>query len=82
MWCGWRRTNGGGIRGGGWAAWGAATTSAASGTPCATRWTITHLPFVAGWRRFGAVTIDATRDVRAVGEELLLAAAMVALRRR
>jgi hypothetical protein len=39
-------------------------------------------PFVAAWRRVGAVTVDATGDVRAVGEELPLAAAMVALRRR
>jgi len=41
-----------------------------------------NLGFVAAWRRVGAVTIDATGDVRAVGEELLLAAAVVALRRR
>jgi hypothetical protein len=38
--------------------------------------------FVAAWRQVGAVIIDATGDVRTVGEELLLAAAMVALRRR
>jgi len=42
----------------------------------------THLPFVAEWRRFGAITVDATLNVRAVGEELLMAAAMAALRRR
>ena len=37
--------------------------------------------FVAAWRRFGAYPVDATRDIRDVGEELLLSAAAIALRR-
>ena len=38
-----------------------------------------YLPFVAGWRRFGARSVDATRDVATVAEDLLLTAAMAVL---
>jgi hypothetical protein len=41
-----------------------------------------YLPVVAAWRRFGAPSIDATRDVVTVAEELLMTAAMVVLRQR
>jgi hypothetical protein len=34
-----------------------------------------YLPFVAGWRRFGARSVDATRDVATVAENLSLTAA-------
>jgi hypothetical protein len=40
-----------------------------------------HTQFVAAWRRYGAVTIDATGEVDSVAEELLMAAGLVALRR-
>ncbi|MEJ3741820.1 hypothetical protein WEI85_00760 [Actinomycetes bacterium KLBMP 9797] len=39
-----------------------------------------YTDFVAGWRQYGATTIDATGDVDTVAEQLLLAAAMAALR--
>jgi hypothetical protein len=35
---------------------------------------------VAAWRRYGAVTIDATRPVDTVAEELLIAAGLAVLR--
>jgi broad-specificity NMP kinase len=38
-----------------------------------------YLPFVAGWRRFGARSVDATRDVATVAENLLLTAALAVL---
>ena len=38
--------------------------------------------FVASWRRFGARSVDASRDVATVAEDLLLAAAMTVLRPR
>jgi len=41
-----------------------------------------YLPFVAGWRRFGALSVDATREVAAVAEDLLMTAAMAVLRPR
>ena len=41
-----------------------------------------YLPLVAGWRRFGALSVDATRAVAAVAEDLLLTAAMAVLRPR
>ena len=41
-----------------------------------------HLPFVAEWRRFGALSIDATRDVATVAEDLLMTAATTVLRHR
>ena len=41
-----------------------------------------HLPFVAGWRRFGALSVDATREVAAVAEDLLMTAAVAVLRPR
>ncbi len=40
-----------------------------------------HTQFVAAWRRYGAVTIDATGGVDTVAEELLMAAGLAALRR-
>ena len=40
-----------------------------------------HTPFVAAWRRYGAVTIDATAGVDTVAQELLMAAGLAALRR-
>jgi hypothetical protein len=40
-----------------------------------------HTPIVAAWRRHGAVTIDATRAVDTVAEELLIAAGLAVLRR-
>jgi hypothetical protein len=39
-----------------------------------------HTACVAAWRRYGAVSIDATREVDAVAEDLLLAAGLAALR--
>jgi hypothetical protein len=39
-------------------------------------------PFVAAWRRVGALSIDATRDMVTVAEDVLLTAAMATLRRR
>lgn len=41
-----------------------------------------HTAFLAAWRRRGAVTIDATADVDTVGEELLMAAALAAMKLR
>jgi hypothetical protein len=40
-----------------------------------------HAAFVAAWRRYGAVSIDATRQVDAVADDLLLAAGLAVLRR-
>jgi hypothetical protein len=40
-----------------------------------------HTPIVAAWRRYGAMTIDATRAVDTVAEELLIAAGLAVLRR-
>ncbi len=40
-----------------------------------------HTPFVAVWRRYGAVRIDATAGVDTVAQELLMAAGLAALRR-
>ena len=39
-------------------------------------------PFVAAWRRIGAHTVDATRDVATVAEDLLATAAMAVPRHR
>ena len=39
-------------------------------------------PFVASWRHFGALSVDATRDLATVAEDLLLTAAMAVLRPR
>lgn len=39
-----------------------------------------YTDFVAGWRRHGAACVDATGEVDAVAQELLMAAAMAALR--
>jgi len=41
-----------------------------------------HTAFLVAWRRHGAVTIDATASVDTVGEELLMAAAMAAMKLR
>jgi hypothetical protein len=38
-----------------------------------------YLPFVANWRRYGARSVDATRDVATVAENLLLTAVMTVL---
>ena len=41
-----------------------------------------HGPFMVAWRRTGALSIDATRDVATVAEDLLASAALAVLRHR